>query len=71
MHLTCEVCAIFVLPSGVIRALGGWYSDKYGAYKVTWWVMWISLVCLFFMSYPQTGLVIQTTTGPQTFDISL
>ena len=65
------LAAIFVLPSGVIRALGGWYSDKYGAYKVTWWVMWISLVCLFFMSYPQTGLVIQTTTGPQTFDISL
>ncbi len=65
------LAAIFVLPSGVIRALGGWFSDKYGAYKVTWWVMWISLVCLFFMSYPQTSLTIQTTTGPQSFDIGL
>ena len=65
------LAAIFVLPSGVIRALGGWFSDKYGAYKVTWWVMWISLVCLFFMSYPQTSLIIETTTGPQSFDIGL
>ena len=65
------LAAIFVLPSGVIRALGGWFSDKYGAYKVTWWVMWISLVCLFFMSYPQTSLTIETTSGPQSFDIGL
>ena len=65
------LAAIFVLPSGVIRALGGWFSDKYGAYKVTWWVMWVSLVCLFFMSYPQTGLIIQTIHGPANFDLSL
>lgn len=65
------LAAIFVLPSGVIRALGGWFSDKYGAYKVTWWVMWVSLICLFFMSYPQTGLLIQTIDGPKSFDLSL
>ena len=65
------LAAIFVLPSGVIRALGGWFSDKYGAYKVTWWVMWVSLICLFFMSYPQTALVIKTTTGKAMFDLSL
>lgn len=57
------LAAIFVLPSGIIRALGGWFSDKYGAYKVTWWVMWISWVCLFLMSYPQTEMVIKTTHG--------
>lgn len=65
------LAAIFVLPSGIIRALGGWFSDKYGAYKVTWWVMWISLISLFFLSYPQTALVIKTTTGEATFDLSL
>ncbi|BAS67110.1 MFS transporter [Bathymodiolus septemdierum thioautotrophic gill symbiont] len=63
--------AIFVLPSGVIRALGGWFSDKFGPYKVTWWVMWVSLVCLFFMSYPQTALLIKTTAGDVRFDIGL
>jgi len=65
------LAAIFVLPSGVVRALGGWFSDKYGAYKVTWWVMWVSLVALFFMSYPQTSLIIKTTTGETSFDLSL
>ncbi len=34
---------LFDLPSGGIRALGGWASDKWGGNTVTWWVMWISL----------------------------
>ncbi len=65
------LAAIFVLPSGVIRALGGWFSDKYGAYKVTWWVMWISLICLFFMSYPQTALIFKTTKGDMAINIGI
>lgn len=65
------LAAIFVLPSGVIRALGGWFSDKFGAYKVTWWVMWISWVCLFLMSYPQTEMVIKTMSGDYSLHIGL
>lgn len=57
------LAAIFVLPSGVIRALGGWLSDRFGAHTVTWWVMWVSLICLFFMAYPQTELMIRTVEG--------
>lgn len=57
------LAAIFVLPSGVIRALGGWLSDKFGAHQVTWWVMWTSLICLFFMSYPQTDMLIIRAKG--------
>lgn len=57
------LAAIFVLPSGIIRALGGWLSDKFGAHQVTWWVMWTSLICLFFMSYPQTDMLIIRTQG--------
>ena len=65
------LAAVFVLPSGVIRALGGWFSDKYGAYKVTWWVMWISWVCLFIMSYPQTEMVVKTVNGDVAVGIGL
>lgn len=57
------MAAIFVLPSGVIRALGGWLSDRFGAHTVTWWVMWASLGSLFFMSYPNTELAIATVDG--------
>ena len=53
----------FDLPSGAIRALGGWASDKWGGNTVTWWVLWISLICLFLLSYPPTTLVIHGIKG--------
>jgi MFS transporter, NNP family, nitrate/nitrite transporter len=31
--------SIFVLPSGLIRALGGWLSDQFGARRVMYWVL--------------------------------
>ncbi len=65
------LAACFSLPGGVLRAIGGWMSDKWGAHSVTWWVMWVSWVCLFLLSYPQTDLVIQTVNGPQNFHIGL
>ena len=65
------LAAAFSLPGGVLRAVGGWLSDKFGAYKVTWAVMWICWVAFFILSYPQTDFVIQTTKGPQTFHIGL
>jgi NNP family nitrate/nitrite transporter-like MFS transporter len=33
------LAAIFSLPSGVIRALGGWLSDRYGARTIMYWVL--------------------------------
>jgi NNP family nitrate/nitrite transporter-like MFS transporter len=65
------LAACFSLPGGVLRALGGWLSDRYGAYKVTWGVMWACWVAFFILSYPQTHFIIQTVNGPQSFDIGL
>lgn len=65
------LAACFSLPGGVLRAIGGWMSDKWGAHSVTWWVMWVSWVCLFILSYPQTELTIHTVNGPQNFSIGL
>nr|WP_172149705.1 nitrate/nitrite transporter [Pseudomonas tumuqii] len=65
------LAACFSLPGGVLRAMGGWMSDKWGAQSVTWWVMWVSWVCLFLLSYPQTELIVQTVNGPQTYNIGL
>ena len=71
MQTAALLAAIFVLPSGVIRAMGGWLSDKFGAHRMTWWVMWASWICLFLLSYPQTEMVIQTTNGPMSLHIGL
>ncbi|HWB47398.1 MAG TPA: nitrate/nitrite transporter, partial [Hyphomicrobiaceae bacterium] len=65
------LAACFSLPGGVLRAFGGWLSDRFGAHPVTWWVMLVSWVCLFFMSYPQTDLVIRTTRGEMALHIGL
>ncbi len=65
------LAACFSLPGGVLRAFGGWLSDKYGAHAMTWWVLWVSWVCLFLLSYPQTDFTIQTVNGPQTYHIGL
>ena len=61
----------FSLPGGVLRAFGGYLSDKFGALKVTWAVMWVCWVAFFILSYPQTDLVVQTTKGPQSIHLGL
>ncbi|ROV56524.1 MFS transporter [Neisseria chenwenguii] len=65
------LAACFSLPGGVLRAFGGYLSDKFGAYKVTWGVMWILWVCFFILSYPQTEMVIHTGKGPISLHIGL
>ncbi|MFM6992649.1 MAG: nitrate/nitrite transporter [Rhodoferax sp.] len=71
IRVAALLAACFSLPGGVLRAVGGVLSDKYGAHTVTWWVMWVSWICLFLLSYPQTEFTIATVTGPQTFVIGL
>lgn len=65
------LAACFSLPGGVLRAMGGWLSDKYSAHTVTWWVLWASFLCLFVLSYPQTSLIVQTVDGERAFNIGL
>lgn len=48
----------FAATSSMVRALGGWFADRYGGRAVNWSVFWVCIVCLFFLSYPPTTLVI-------------
>lgn len=49
---------VFATVSGLMRALGGWFSDRYGGRTMNWTVFWVCLVCLFFLSYPPTTMTI-------------
>ena len=71
IRVAALLAACFSLPGGVLRAIGGLLSDRYGAHKVTWWVMWVSWICLFLLSYPQTAMTITTVNGPMTLNIGL
>ncbi len=71
IRVAALLAACFSLPGGVLRALGGWMSDKWGAHKLTWWVMWVSWIALFLLSYPATTYTIQGVNGPMTFTLAL
>jgi len=71
LKLAALLAACFSLPGGVLRALGGWISDRYGAYKVTWWVMWVCWVCFFLLSYPPTSMIVKTVNGPVQMELAV
>ncbi|KUJ59665.1 MFS transporter [Flavobacteriaceae bacterium CRH] len=52
---------MFSLPSGVIRAFGGYLSDKYGARKVMYWVLGSSIIISFLLMFPKMEIF---TAGP-------
>ena len=65
------LAACFSLPAGVLRAVGGALSDRFGAHALTWWVLWLAWIALFLLSYPQTQVIVQTIRGPSSFHIGL
>jgi len=71
IRVAALLAACFSLPGGVLRAIGGWLADKFGAHSVTWWVMWVSWFCLFLLSYPQTEVSVVTLNGVKTLHFGL
>jgi NNP family nitrate/nitrite transporter-like MFS transporter len=58
---------LFTVPAALVRALGGWFADYFGARTINWMVFWVCIVCLFFLSYPPTTMTIHGING----DVSL
>lgn len=69
--MAAALAACFSLPAGLLRALGGGLSDKFGAHAMTWWVLWLAWIVLFLLSYPQTHLTVDTIRGPATFHLGV
>lgn len=57
-ELAMALTLAFAASSSMVRALGGWFADRYGGRSVNWTVFWICLICLFFLSYPPTTMTI-------------
>jgi len=53
------LAALFSFPSGVIRAAGGWMSDKWGARAVMYWVLGLSVVISFMLMVPKMEIYSQ------------
>ena len=50
------LASLFSIPSGIIRALGGWLSDKLGARRVMYWVLGASIVFSIILSVPKMDI---------------
>jgi NNP family nitrate/nitrite transporter-like MFS transporter len=50
------LASIFSLPSGLIRAAGGWLSDRVGARTVTYWTFFLSLLCSLALVVPRMSI---------------
>lgn len=50
------LASLFSIPSGVIRALGGWLSDKLGARRVMYWVLGSSIAFSIILSVPKMDI---------------
>ena len=48
--------SIFSLPSGVIRALGGWFSDVLGPRRVFYWVLTVTGTACFLLIFPKMDI---------------
>jgi NNP family nitrate/nitrite transporter-like MFS transporter len=47
------VAGCFSLPSGLIRAVGGWMSDKWGARRMMYWILGSSTVICLALTIPR------------------
>lgn len=50
------VASIFSWPSGVIRALGGWLSDRFGGRAVLYWVLGFCVTCCALLCVPRMDI---------------
>jgi len=65
------ITMFFTLPSGLIRALGGWASDRLGGDSVTWWTFWVSIICLLILSFPPHTVTFHGIKGDVSIDIAI
>ena len=50
------LASCFSLPSGLIRAAGGWMSDKWGARKVMYWVLGSTVIVSIMLVIPKMDI---------------
>ncbi len=51
---------LFIFPASLLRPLGGWVSDKFGARRVMYWVFGSMALCLLFLAAPNGHIVLYT-----------
>lgn len=64
------LAAFYSIPASLFRILGGWMSDRIGARRVMYLTFIVSVICLFFLSYPATDYTIHGIDRDISFSIA-
>ncbi|MBR0682440.1 MFS transporter [Roseomonas eburnea] len=59
--------AAYSVPASLFRAYGGLLSDRFGARRVMYWTLGVSVIVTFILSYPPTDYVVQGISGEMRF----
>ncbi|ANI16370.1 MFS transporter [Pseudomonas citronellolis] len=65
------IAALYTVPASLFRILGGWLSDRYGARRVMYWTLGVSVLCTFLLSYPPTRYIVSGVRGDLEFSLHL
>ena len=55
--------ALFIFPASLLRPLGGWMSDRYGARRLMYFTFGLMLTALLFLAAPFGYIVLETAEG--------
>lgn len=55
--------ALFIFPASLLRPLGGWFSDRFGARRVMYWVFGVMSLCLLLLAAPNGHIVLYVPTA--------
>jgi NNP family nitrate/nitrite transporter-like MFS transporter len=54
--------ALFIFPASLLRPIGGYLSDKFGARRMMYWVFGVMLAACFFLSLPSGKIMLSVPT---------
>jgi len=57
--------ATFIFPASLLRPVGGWFSDRYGARRVMYWTFAVMMVTTGILMMPNGHLVVSQPDGTQ------
>lgn len=55
--------ATFIFPASLLRPVGGWFSDRWGARRAMYWTFGVMMASTLFLSMPGGHIVLQTRDG--------
>ncbi len=63
LHEAALLTALFIFPASLLRPLGGYFSDRFGARRVMYWTFGIILLASGVLMMPEGHIVLYTKQG--------